>query len=84
MCLALPGKLVERIDVEGLPMGRVDFGGFAKTVCLSCVPAAVVGDYVVVHVGFALSVIDEEEAARTLEILDALGLTEPEDQEGAA
>jgi hydrogenase expression/formation protein HypC len=76
MCLAVPGKLLERYELEGLPMGRVDFGGLLRQVCLTCVPQAVAGDYVVVHVGFALGVIDEEEAARTLALLDELGLTD--------
>jgi hydrogenase expression/formation protein HypC len=73
MCLAIPGELTERYEKDGLPLGKVDFGGLAREVCLSCVPEAGVGDYVVVHVGFALSVLDREEAARTLALLDELG-----------
>jgi hydrogenase expression/formation protein HypC len=78
MCLAIPGRLVERFEIDGLPMGQIDFGGAQKRVCLEYVPEARVGDYVVVHVGFALSVIDEGEAERSLALLDALGMTEPE------
>lgn len=62
MCLAVPGKLVEITEAEGaaLKRGKVDFGGVRREVCLSFVPEAVVGDYLLVHVGFALSVVVEE------------------------
>jgi hydrogenase expression/formation protein HypC len=73
MCLAIPGELKEIFEQDGVPMGRVDFGGLARDVCLTCVPEARVGQYVVVHVGFALSVLDADEAARTLALLDELG-----------
>lgn len=70
MCLAVPGKLIEITDDDPvLRSGKVSFGGVAKIVSLACVPEAVVGDYVTVHVGFALSVIDEEEANQTFEYL---------------
>jgi hydrogenase expression/formation protein HypC len=83
MCLAIPGELKERYESDGLPMGRVDFGGLSREVCLSCVPEAEVGQYVVVHVGFALSVLDADEAARTLALLDELrALDLPNDEEG--
>ena len=77
MCLAVPGK-VERIDDEsiGMPMGTVNFGGVRKEVCLAYVPEVQVGDYVVVHVGFAISKIDEAEAVKVFEYLkemDELG-----------
>jgi hydrogenase expression/formation protein HypC len=81
MCLAVPGKIVS-ILVEphfGLRSGKVDFAGIRKKVCLDYVPDALVGDYVLVHVGFALSVVDEQEAQyvfealRQLELLDELG-----------
>ncbi len=70
MCLAVPGRIL-RIDEAGeaMPMGTVSFGGIEKRVCLSCVPEARVGEYVLVHVGFALQTVDEEEALKTLEIL---------------
>ena len=73
MCLAVPGKLIE--VTEGDPvtrMGRVDFGGVVREVSLAYTPEAKVGDYVVIHVGFALSVLDEEEAKRTLEDFAAI------------
>jgi len=73
MCLAIPGLLKERFDSAGLPMGRVAFAGLSKEVCLVYVPEAEIGDYVVVHVGFAISRIDAAEAQRTLQLLDELG-----------
>jgi len=69
MCLGVPGEITEVYDREGLKMGRIDFGGTAREVCLAYVPEAQVGDYAVVHVGFALSLLSEEEARETLEML---------------
>jgi hydrogenase expression/formation protein HypC len=69
MCLAIPGRLIERTQENGLSMGKVDFGGTRKTVCLEHVHEAQPGDYVLVHVGFALARIDEAEAQRVFEIL---------------
>ena len=70
MCLGIPGKIVELRDDGGFPMGMVDFGGVRREVCLSYVQSEVaVGDYVVVHVGFAISKVDETEARRTFEAL---------------
>lgn len=70
MCLGIPGKIVERRDDAGLAVGTVDFGGVRREVCLAYVAGEVaVGDYVVVHVGFAISKVDEEEARRTFDIL---------------
>lgn len=77
MCLAIPGKLIEILtDAHGVNMGRANFGGIVKQVCLEYTPDAKVGDYLLVHVGFALSKVDEEEAKRTyaaLQQLDQLG-----------
>ncbi len=73
MCLGIPGKVIEVREDAGLRMGRVDFGGVRKEACLSYVPDVQPGDYVVVHVGFAISQVDEEEALRTLELLDQMG-----------
>jgi hydrogenase expression/formation protein HypC len=74
MCLAVPGKL---ISIEGddpiLRAGKVNFGGVIKQVNLSYVPEAKAGDYVIVHVGFALSVVDEEEAKQVFEYLKTIG-----------
>ena len=73
MCLAVPGKL---LSVEGedplVRTGKVSFGGILKEVNLTCVPEAKVGDYVIVHAGLAISVLDEEEATRTLEYLQEI------------
>lgn len=72
MCLAIPGKLIELKEVQGIKMGKANFGGIVKQVCLEYTPEARVGEYVLVHVGFALAIIDEAEAARTYEILKQL------------
>lgn len=73
MCLAIPGKLFEIIDDgHGVRMGRANFGGVVKQVCLEYTPEAKMGDYLLVHVGFALSKIDEEEARRTYQLLEEL------------
>jgi hydrogenase expression/formation protein HypC len=73
MCLAVPGQLIEVTETDPVKRaGRVDFGGVAREVSLAFVPEAKVGDYVVVHVGFALSVLDQEEARRTLEDFAAI------------
>lgn len=67
MCLAIPGKLVEIFDEGGLKMGRLDYDGTVNRVCLEYVPEIELGQYALVHAGFAISVLDEEEAARSLE-----------------
>ena len=74
MCLAVPGKIVEISETLAGRVARVQFGGILQPVQLDFVPEAVVGDYVVTHVGFAISRVDAEEAARTLELLAAMGL----------
>ena len=76
MCLAIPGKVVELFDRQGLRMARVMFGGIQRDTCLEYVPEAQVGSYVLVHVGFALSVIDEEEAEKTFELFRQMGQLE--------
>lgn len=72
MCLGIPGKVVETYQEHDVLMGKVDFGGVSKRVCLEHVPAAKIGEYVLVHVGFALSVLDETEARRVFEFLDEM------------
>ncbi len=72
MCLAVPGKVVETGREHDVLMGKVDFGGVLKRVCLEHVPQVKIGDYVLVHVGFALNTIDEEEAHRVFEFLDEM------------
>jgi hydrogenase expression/formation protein HypC len=74
MCLAIPGKVLEISEQSGMRTGRIQFGGIAREACLDYVPQAVVGDYVLVHVGFALSIVDAEEAARTYELLEKMDL----------
>jgi hydrogenase expression/formation protein HypC len=69
MCLGVPGKIIEIYHADGLKMGRIDFGGTQREACLVYVPEAGVGDYTVIHVGFAISLLSEEEANATLEIL---------------
>ncbi len=74
MCLAIPGRLLDRRDEHGLAMGTVDFGGVRRDVCLAYVVDEVrPGDYVIVHVGFAISKVDEAEAHRTLALLREAG-----------
>lgn len=72
MCLGIPGKVVETYHENDVLMGKVDFGGIAKRVCLEHVPEARPSDYVLVHVGFALSLIDEVEAGRVFAFLDEM------------
>jgi hydrogenase expression/formation protein HypC len=78
MCLAVPGKIVSVVVEKyfGLRSGKVDFGGIRKEICLDYTPEAQVGDYVLVHVGFALSIIDELEAEKVFEALRQLDLLE--------
>lgn len=71
MCLGIPGRIIEITD-GGLVMGVVDFGGIRKDVCLAYTPEAGLGDYVIVHVGFAITTVDQAEAERTLEVLRAM------------
>ena len=86
MCLAIPGKIVSISGKDPLERtGRIDFGGILKTASLAYVPEVVVGDYVIVHVGFAISRLEEEEAQRTYELLRQLQEEMPgEDPEGPA
>lgn len=75
MCLGIPGQITEiwQADLTALPTAKVNFGGVSKEICLAFTPDAQVGDYVMVHVGFAISRIDEAEAERTLELLTEMG-----------
>jgi len=76
MCLGVPGKITEIYESNGMKMGKVDFGGVTRETCLDFVPEAEIGEYTVIHVGFAISLLSEEEAQKTLEMLreiDALG-----------
>jgi len=69
MCLAIPGKILETFETNGLLMGKIDFGGVVREACLVYVPEAKIGDYTIIHAGFALSLIDEKEALETLSLL---------------
>jgi hydrogenase expression/formation protein HypC len=73
MCLGIPGKITELYDENGLKMGKVDFGGVVKNVCLEYIPDCKPGDYTVVHVGFGISKLNEEEAMETLSYLRQIG-----------
>jgi hydrogenase expression/formation protein HypC len=78
MCLAVPGKVLTKETIGGVELGQVQFGGITRQVALGFVPEAEVGDYVMVHVGFAISRVDAEEAQRTYELLEQLGALEAE------
>ncbi|MGH7847367.1 MAG: HypC/HybG/HupF family hydrogenase formation chaperone [Candidatus Binatia bacterium] len=73
MCLGIPGKIIESFEAHGLSMAKVQFGGIVREACLQYVPEAKIGDYVVVHVGFAITRLDEEEAMRTYRLLEEMG-----------
>ena len=73
MCLGVPGRIIEIYNKENLRMGRIDFGGVLREACLEYVPEAEVDDYVVIHVGFAISMLSEEEAQETLQLLREIG-----------
>ncbi|MCX6065959.1 MAG: HypC/HybG/HupF family hydrogenase formation chaperone [Chloroflexi bacterium] len=73
MCLGVPGKIIDIYEKDGLQMGKIDFGaGVIRETCLAYVPEAVVGDYTIIHVGFALNVLSEEEALETLALLQEI------------
>ncbi len=76
MCLAIPGKVISIEEIGGNRIGRIEFGGITREAVMDFVPEAGTGDYVLVHVGFAISKVDEEEAARTFEALEQMGLLE--------
>jgi hydrogenase expression/formation protein HypC len=72
MCLGIPGKITKIYKKDSLTMGMVDFGGISREVCMDYVPEAQVGQYALIHVGFAISVMDEDEALETLKLLQEL------------
>ncbi|MER7673418.1 HypC/HybG/HupF family hydrogenase formation chaperone [Kitasatospora sp. NPDC096128] len=78
MCLAVPGRVTEIEERDGTRMAVMDFGGVVKDVCLEYLPDLAVGEYAIVHVGFALQRLDEESARRTLELFEELGLLQEE------
>jgi hydrogenase expression/formation protein HypC len=86
MCLGVPGKVIDVFERDGIRMGTVDFGGIRREACLAFEPDVGIGSYVVIHVGFAISMVDEEEAARSYALLEEMGNLEnidlPQDPEG--
>ena len=82
MCLGVPGKIVEKYEKGGLQMAKVDFGGVFREACLAYVPEAKVGEYCIIHVGFAISLLSEWEANETLELLKQIGTFEEEIGQG--
>jgi hydrogenase expression/formation protein HypC len=73
MCLGVPGKITEIYEKSGMTMGKVDFGGVVRETCLDFVPEAKTGDYTIIHVGFAISLLSEDEAQKTLDMLREIG-----------
>jgi hydrogenase expression/formation protein HypC len=80
MCLGIPGKIEEIYEKNGMRMGMVNFGGVKKEICLAYLPEVKVGSYVIVHVGFAISEIDEEEAQQTIEMIREIETMSKNDQ----
>jgi hydrogenase expression/formation protein HypC len=78
MCLAIPGKILSAEENHGMRVGKVQFGGIVRSARLDFVPEAAVGDYVMVHVGFAISKVNEAEAERTYALLEEMGALEAE------
>jgi hydrogenase expression/formation protein HypC len=72
VCLGVPGKIIEIYEAEGLKMGKMDFGGVVREACLEYVPEAEVGQYALIHVGFAINLVSEEEAQETLALLQEI------------
>jgi hydrogenase expression/formation protein HypC len=69
MCLGIPGKIIEIYEQDSLKMAKIDFGGIVKEACLAYTPEAKVGEYALIHVGFAISLMDEDEAQETLKLI---------------
>ncbi|WP_295693610.1 HypC/HybG/HupF family hydrogenase formation chaperone [Lapillicoccus sp.] len=84
MCLAVPGRVLSVEEKDGTTMAQVDFGGLRKEVCLAYVPDAKIGEYVIVHVGFAIQRLDERSAQETLATFERLGILEEEFGDGFA
>lgn len=78
MCLGIPGQVKETYEVDGVLMGKVDFGGILKEVCLAYVPEIAIGDYTIVHVGFAITQLDEASAQESLALFREMGVLEEE------
>ena len=78
MCLAIPGKIIDTEEINGIRLGRVQFGEITRQTCLDFLPDAQIGDFVMVHVGFAISRVDAEEAERTYRLLEEIGAVQDE------
>ncbi|MFZ6021281.1 MAG: HypC/HybG/HupF family hydrogenase formation chaperone [Chloroflexota bacterium] len=78
MCLGIPGKIVELYQQAGLRMAKIDFGGVLREACVETLPEAKVGDYAIIHAGFALNLLDEQEALETLQLLREAGVLDEE------
>lgn len=78
MCLAVPGKVIEKFEAQGIRMGKLDFDGITKDICLEYVPDIKIGEYAIVHVGFAMEKVDEQAALETLELFRNMGVLEEE------
>ena len=84
MCLGVPGKVIEIYENDGIRMGKVDFGGIVKEACLVYVPEVEIGDYTIIHVGFAITKLDEASAQESLALFQELGILEEELRAGDA
>ena len=82
MCLGVPGRVIAIYEHEGVQMGKIDFGGLTKEVCLAYIPEIEIGDYAIVHVGFAITQLDERSALETLDLLRQMGAAAEELGEG--
>ncbi len=78
MCLAVPGKVIDLFEANGIQMGKMDFDGITKNICLAYVPDIQIGEYAIVHVGFAIEKLDEKSALETLEVFRNMGFLEEE------
>jgi hydrogenase expression/formation protein HypC len=80
MCLAIPGKITDLYEQNGLKMAKIDFGGVTQVVCMETLPEAEIGQYAIVHAGFALNLMSPDEAAETMDLLREAGILEEEFQ----
>ena len=78
MCLAVPGKVIDKFEANGVQMGKMDFDGINKNICLAYIPDIEIGEYAIVHVGFAIEKLDEKSALETLELYRNMGFLEEE------
>jgi hydrogenase expression/formation protein HypC len=72
MCLGIPGKIIEIEDTNGMKMAKIDFGGVIRSACIEAIPEVKVGDYTIIHAGFALNILSEEDALETLSLLQEI------------